>query len=289
MEFLDYPVRLQKDKITFCISMEKNVKDHCHEFLELAYVTKGTMEHVLNGTREVLQKGDYLIIDYGVRHSYQQKGEEELCVLNCLFLPEFIDKTLVKSRSFHDVVQHYLIKMSGPFTAIRPNSLVFHDQGRIFSLLSHMQLEYEEKQTGYLEILRGNLIEVMIQTMRKMHLPGSQSGRVCDDIIRYVNETYAKQLSLSVLAEELNYSLPYLSRRFKEETGMNFCDYVQKVRIEHSCRLLANTEKNVMEIAQLVGYSDVKFFNYVFKKQRSMTPREFRALTKNGISSSKKF
>ncbi|MBE7043722.1 MAG: helix-turn-helix transcriptional regulator [Ruminococcaceae bacterium] len=83
---------------------------------------------------------------------------------------------------------------------------------------------------------------------------------------------------MSQLAKEMNYSLPYLSRHFKEETGMTFSEYVQKVRIEESCRLLANTKKSVIEISQLVGYSDVKFFNQLFKKYKNMTPRSFRKI-----------
>lgn len=278
MEYLGYSSRLQRDKVTFHISREGDVKEHSHKFLELAYVAEGTVEHVLNGNTDLLHKGDYLIIDYGVKHSYRQIGEEGITVINFLFLPEFIDKILVNSYSFHDVIQHYLIKMSDPFTVIRPNSLIFHDQGNIFVLLTHMLREYEEKQIGYLEILRGNFIELIIQIMREMNPPVYQAGRICDEIFRYVNENYAKPLSLSVLADEMNYSLPYLSRRFKEEAGMNFSGYVQKVRIEQSCRLLANTEKNIMEISQLVGYSDVKFFNCIFKKQKNMTPRSYRKL-----------
>lgn len=283
MEYLDYGIRLKKDKFTFFVSYQKKIDLHTHGFLELAYVANGEILHCFEGVETHIRKGDYLIVDYGVNHSYQQVGDEPICVINCLFLPEFIDKTLIHSKSFHQLIQHYLIRMSEPFTVLHPNSFVFHGNKEIEELILKMQREYEEKKPGYLEILRGNLIELVILTMRQINIPSAKSERSCDDIIHYVNENYADRLLLSELAKKMNYSLPYLSRHFKEETGITFSEYVQKVRIEESCRLLANTKKSIIEISQLVGYSDVKFFNQLFKKHKKMTPRLFRKLIQNEI------
>ena len=81
----------------------------------------------------------------------------------------------------------------------------------------------------------------------------------------------------------LNYSVPYLSKNIKTETGENFVNHLQKVRLEHSCRLLANTDKSVYEIMCSVGYRDVKFFNLLFKKNFSATPSEYRKRLKNTL------
>ncbi len=279
--YLDYPIRLKKDGITFSVSALTDVGEHTHEFLEIAYVGQGRIEHFLNGNRQVLSTGDYIIMDYDTRHSYRRLGEEPIQIINCLFLPEFIDKTLTGTRSLYQVLRHYLIKMSGSFTLLGSCSWVFHENGAILPLITRMQREYNDKKPGYLEILRGNLIELMIQTLRGMEPKLPRADRICDSVIQFVNDRYAQNISLSELAAELNYSLPYISRKFKEDTGMTFSDYLQRVRVEQSCRLLANTEKSILEIAQLVGYADTKFFNFVFKKHRNMTPRAFRKLTRS--------
>ena len=57
---------------------------------------------------------------------------------------------------------------------------------------------------------------------------------------------------------------------------MTFQEYVQSVRIRESCRLLVNTQKKVAEIATLVGYTNIKFFNELFRRQMGMTPLQFR-------------
>jgi YesN/AraC family two-component response regulator len=63
--------------------------------------------------------------------------------------------------------------------------------------------------------------------------------------------------------------------------NMTFSSYLQKVRINNACRLLANTNNKIEEIAHFVGYSDTKFFNSIFKKVLGSTPREYRNKIKN--------
>ena len=80
------------------------------------------------------------------------------------------------------------------------------------------------------------------------------------------------------ICSEINYSLSYISRKFKEETGTNFNKYVQRKRIEQACHLLVTTLKPVTEIAQETGYCDYKFFLKVFKENIKVSPREFRKI-----------
>lgn len=57
---------------------------------------------------------------------------------------------------------------------------------------------------------------------------------------------------------------------------MTFRDYLQKVRIKKACELLEKTDKTIAEIANIVGYSDPAFFYQIFKKEMTVTPREYR-------------
>lgn len=57
---------------------------------------------------------------------------------------------------------------------------------------------------------------------------------------------------------------------------MTFTEYVQKIRIAESCRLLTESEKSITDIAFEVGYANIKFFNKIFKEITNTTPREYR-------------
>ena len=81
-----------------------------------------------------------------------------------------------------------------------------------------------------------------------------------------------------MFCQEHHFSLQYISRKFKQETGITFREYLQKIRIEKSCVLLAGSDLRISEIASAVGYDDIKFFNSMFKKLVMMSPREYRKL-----------
>lgn len=73
-------------------------------------------------------------------------------------------------------------------------------------------------------------------------------------------------------------AMPYISRRFKQDTGKTFSAYLQDVRIDNVCRLLANTDLPVEAVANQVGYTDMKHFHRLFRERMGMTPRADRMM-----------
>lgn len=84
------------------------------------------------------------------------------------------------------------------------------------------------------------------------------------------------QLSLSLLAKELNVNSSYLSSLFKKETGSTLTDYISHRRIRHARHLLENTRLQIQTVAQLCGFEDVHYFSKIFKKQAGQTPKQYR-------------
>ncbi len=270
----------EKENIIVELSDADNTPVHSHDFLELAYVLEGEAEHLMNENRMIIKKGDYFIIDYGASHGYNKTSEKGFKIVNCLFNPALIDHSLKKSRSFAEVLNSYMIKCFYTARPLNPANYVhFDSDDSIRELVCKLLGEYEEKSVGYIEILRCILVEIIVRTIRKL---GKEVGEdsISGYISSYVNRNYADKNILGNLSEIMNFSLPYLSSRFKSETGISFSDYLKRVRVEQGCRLLANTDKKIIEIAGLVGYSDVKFFNKIFKTHLGMSPREYRAVNK---------
>ncbi len=270
--------KLQEEKILMTTCSDSRSASHDHDFLELTYVVQGRATHVFGEETSIIGQGDYFIVDYGVRHEYTQIGTTPFTVINCLFLPRLIDETLDRCRSFQELAENYLIKFNYRNLSDRPTRLIYHDNDeRIGRLIKSLSQEYNEKRPGHQEMMRCQLIEILIDTMRKLLLPAEPSGNeLVQYIIDQIERRFMERLSLGELAQKCCYSLAYVSKRFKEETGLTFQNYLQRTRIRESCRLLANTSKKIAEIAELVGYSDPKFFNEVFKNHMGMTPREFK-------------
>ena len=92
----------------------------------------------------------------------------------------------------------------------------------------------------------------------------------------FINQHQAEDLSLGQVAKAVNTSTFYFCKRFKKVTGINFTDYVSRLRIENSKNLLLNPNLRISEIAYEVGFQSLTHFNRVFKKIVGQSPTEYR-------------
>ncbi|WP_127585336.1 helix-turn-helix domain-containing protein [Paenibacillus koleovorans] len=108
----------------------------------------------------------------------------------------------------------------------------------------------------------------------------SKNDELKNQMILYIGSHYHSDISLTTLADHFKLNPKYLSRYFKDQTGVNFVQYVNQVRIEHAKELLLK-EKNlhIDEIGEKVGYLNKNTFITTFKKQEGMTPGKFRDIS----------
>jgi AraC-like DNA-binding protein len=272
-----------KEKVITFKRIHTTVNPHIHHFLELAYILKGSAVHGMNNEKTLVNEGDYIIIDLGDIHYYEPVNNIEFEIQNLLFLPDFVDRMLVNAQSFSEILNCYLVKCSNGKTPLAIANRVFHDEnGKIRGLLSKIATEYEEKKLGYLESIRCSIIEIIIETIRKASPDSSSTAnsKRTEEICKYISEHFKETISLGDICQSTGYSIPYVSRKFKEENGMNFSKYLQQMRINEARKLLYETNMKIIDIAEYVGYSDIKFFNALFKKFTGKTPREYRMLSK---------
>ena len=85
---------------------------------------------------------------------------------------------------------------------------------------------------------------------------------------------------MSRFAHQFGMSETAFSRFFLKNTGMNFSNYVRKIRIGYACSLLLETEMKVVDIAGESGFQNLSLFNRQFKNETGKTPQEYRKLTR---------
>ncbi|MEO1817064.1 MAG: PocR ligand-binding domain-containing protein [Acetobacterium sp.] len=96
----------------------------------------------------------------------------------------------------------------------------------------------------------------------------------------YIENHYPDNLTVEAIADAACLSPGYAGRIFKEQLGMPIMDYVLKVRIEKSKKLLLNPHYQIQAIAEKVGYGDAGYFTKVFRKFEGITPTQFRKIHK---------
>ncbi|CAM3598050.1 response regulator transcription factor [Marinicrinis lubricantis] len=96
------------------------------------------------------------------------------------------------------------------------------------------------------------------------------------NILEYVEENYAQNMTLKLLGLQFHASPNYISRLFKQEVGQGLFDYINEVRIKHAKKLLKDYRKKIYEVAEAVGFSSQAHFSIVFQKHEGMPPKEYR-------------
>lgn len=92
----------------------------------------------------------------------------------------------------------------------------------------------------------------------------------------YIQDHYSEDLSLGQVAKAVCTSPFYFCKMFKRATGINFTEFVARVRVEKAKNLLLNPNLRISEIAFEVGFQSLTHFNRVFKKLLGQSPTEYR-------------
>lgn len=110
----------------------------------------------------------------------------------------------------------------------------------------------------------------------------SQKPKPKYSVIEFININYTqKYLSSEYIEKEFNISRTALFKLIKTSTGKSFIEYLTRLRINHSIRLLkGDKDQTIQEIALASGYSNQYYFSRVFKKTTGSSPKEYRNLLK---------
>ncbi len=93
---------------------------------------------------------------------------------------------------------------------------------------------------------------------------------------KYIREFSDEALSLTKVASLVRINPNYFSEKFKEVTGLNFVDYLARIRVSKALEQLQNSDLRVSEIAFGVGFQSLSQFNRVFKRICGCSPTDFR-------------
>lgn len=123
-----------------------------------------------------------------------------------------------------------------------------------------------------------NLQFLMIRdfTERVSRVRFGGKSTLAKEAANYIRRHISEPVTAEDIAAHLYMSRPYLSKKFKEETGESISDFIQKEKLQEGCHLLAHTKKPLAAIASYLGFSSQSHFTHAFKKYLSLTPLEYR-------------
>ena len=130
------------------------------------------------------------------------------------------------------------------------------------------------------------LIDLLARTPEKKILSSPDYAPTLDketlgvvhDVISYIVNNLSGTVRMAEAAAIAGMTHSTFSRFFKKNTGANFVDYSRKLRIGRACRLLSDTRRPVTDICFEVGYANISNFNRHFRKERGVTPSQYKRL-----------
>ncbi|MNC29600.1 HTH-type transcriptional activator Btr [compost metagenome] len=131
---------------------------------------------------------------------------------------------------------------------------------------------------GEIEELFTTLFTAALIEIRTHRL--EMSGTAVETVKRWVSANYNQHADLNTLAGMVFLTPSYLSKLFKQETGLTLTDYIIEIRIRKAKQLLKNAhDLKVHEIGTEVGYPDPAYFNKLFKRIVGVTPNEYKRIS----------
>ena len=121
----------------------------------------------------------------------------------------------------------------------------------------------------------GDYLQAVMQGKKKCT---DSENLYCSKAKEFMEENYCRDISTTDISAHLNISYPYLSKLFKDDTGMGLLDYLNIVRVEKSKEYLLKTEDTLPKIAQKIGYNNSQSYQRHFKRLMGITPGDFRKL-----------
>ena len=227
---------------------------------ELLYVEQGSLHSVSDGRKQFLQQGDFVI--YGAKQWHMQYADTDVSP-RCL-------------RIFFE--------MNGDLTALHNRK--FTATGSVEQLLQQL-LQEQERAEPYADemilALLNQLILLLLRQVANQPLPDNRMKgeyRIIAQTQMFVSAHVWEDLSVPFVAHHVDMSPSYLTALFQKHLAISPGEYIRRVKLQESKRLIRENKLNFTEIAAELQYSTVHHFSRQFKEKFGMTPSEYAKLVR---------
>ena len=248
---------------------------HSHKYVEILYCKSSSdVEYLIGSDRYRLQKGDIVYIPPGISH--RPIMPEKLTV------PYERDVLWISTEFMDMVMNMYPDEEAG----IRNLSLPIRTAGTRWEFLGDVfrngVLEEERKRPGWETAVMGNTL-LILTYLKRMYMERSagtmqaEKPELLDRINGYIEQHYARHITIDELARQFFVSNSTISHLFKQKMGVSLYRYITQRRLIAAKALI--TQKVPMEeIAHMVGFVDYSTFYRAFKQEFGISPRQFSQL-----------
>ena len=248
-----------KGNLHFRLENKVDFFAHIHEDIELVYVKHGEATAYCNGVKYNLCDNSFFMVFPNQIHHYVDSVDGEYMVLK--------------------INPSHLLAFNNIFLDGEPLSALWHfEEGKDDNTVYLMQTAYIEfNRDGYGPIIDAYLTALFGKLFKFYEIEKSKVSRdTVLKILQYCSEHYKERIAVSNVANDLSISRSTVSHIFSARLGINFCEYINSLRLTEAEQMLKNANYSVTEISDISGFTDIRTFNRAFLKRYGVSPSVYR-------------
>ncbi|MDP2337397.1 MAG: AraC family transcriptional regulator [Bacteroidota bacterium] len=250
---------------------------HLHDEFELILIVHSHGKLYLGSNVINFSDGDLFLFAPGLPHCFYntrgfEKGNIPAHAVVVQFKRDFLGESFF-DKDETSQLKKLIDKSYFGVRFIKPKNAL---QKRIQQLNQKKHLEKIGELLLILNELAAKKNIQLLSTENTMNLCNLNDSIIISNVYKYVAENFQKDVSFDVAASTANMQRSAFCRFFKRKTKKTFSEFVNETRIVHARKLLAETDKTVIEIAFECGYENTSYFNRQFKTYCGITPTVFK-------------
>ena len=251
---------------------------HKHDCSEIAIITEGEGNHILDGKTAGIRQGDLILIHPGHTHGYDKCAS--LGMVNVLYDSQRLPFPFLDGESMP--LFHQLFPRDDKGTVCTATPFLHLDADMMDTLLKlvfSFQKELLNGNPGCLIYGLAKFMEFIVLLARKT--PKNIGGQAdinmrLTNVIEYMNLHFNQDLNLETLQQRSFMSRRSFYRNFFRMTGCSPLDYIYRRRLLHATTLLQTTTSSIKEISQNCGFNSSNYFCRKFREMFQISPQKFR-------------
>nr|WP_239565945.1 helix-turn-helix domain-containing protein [Paenibacillus sacheonensis] len=259
---------------------------HIHDFVEIIYVTEGHGIHLFQDRELPIREGDIFIIHRHVPHGYRRLPDTPLTVNNVIFDPYYFEQELSHMAGVNGFIDFYYLEpfLQGQARVGTFMNLSKLERSQAIAILDSLVREDTDRESNYELMVRTHLLQLFIYLSRCYERSAQKPMARMDNeaalfrtVCAFTKQHYAQPLSLQQISEFCNLSQTTFTTKFKQQIGMTFIEFRNRIRLLEAKKLLETSPAKITAISLEVGFEDLSFFNRMFKREFGLTPSAYRS------------
>lgn len=263
---------LEADGITIeTVTLKCDVSTHYHMCYELEFLVEGEVLLQINGKKHHTKKGGFWLSLPSDIHKIDYLGES-----STIISIKFSEKVLSR-----DMYERLDMLQNGFFHSFSERD--FEDWREAYRFFMRKQAELSgSAKTMFLRSALELSLSYMTEFFAVMPSPtASASFSRIYKAVEYIKKHFKEPFDVGKIADDLNYSVGYLSSKFKELTGRTPVEFVNNERLRFAYYLISTTDMYISEVSDYVGFSSLSYFTKMFKRRYGCAPTEIKKSKNN--------